>query len=315
MIALVLVDPPIGNVYTTNDADRRTITLKLRNYLGTYESFVEPRPFSEWDDEEPAIPYHPQGMFDDLQRYWAHECPPSFDRENPSIQSLANYTLHVVAAEWTKYVALMQQCLKQYEYNHDQLPALSLDKFDRDLRELQSWRRRTLMSQTKIKSVLRFLAPRCDGMEKPEQGLERLRNDFEHLQDSIDAVGRRLESTLPVVMSFVQITDARRSFAETADISRLTILALIFVPLTFVSSLFSMNTENLPGSGDFWVYFAVAIPLTGFVVAIARPPPVVGALVMRISQWVVDLRRRRRIRRITDVQPEMVLPRRQTSFG
>ena len=240
--------------------------------------------------EGPVEPDRSDGMFDDIPQYWMRERPRCFDSKDPSIQSLAYYALRIIAAEWVKYVAVMNYCLKQHEYNHDRLPALSLDRFDKDLRELQSWRRRTMLSQGKIKSVLRFLALKEPVLDyQGARELELLSGDFEHINNSIKTVGKRLESMLPVVMSFVQITDARRSFAETADISRLTVLALIFVPLTFVSSLFSMNSENLPGEGNFWVYFAVAVPLTGLVVLIARPPI---ALTKKVFNWIVERSKR-----------------------
>ncbi|KAL1595288.1 hypothetical protein SLS60_009978 [Paraconiothyrium brasiliense] len=294
LLALILVDPPMSHVYMTNDVDRQMVTLQLRHFLGGYEDFMAPHQYFMKAEEDTEVPADKPGMFDDLQQYWKRERPACFNPDDPSIQSLAYYTLRIAAAEWVKYIGVMQQCLKQYEYNHDQLPALSLDKFDRDLRELQSWRRRTMVSQTKIKSVLRFLSPKHCAMEAPQRDLEYLSEDFEHIHDTIDTVGRRLESMLPVVMSFVQITDARRSFAETADISRLTVLALIFVPLTFVSSLFSMNTEYSPGSGDFWVYFTVAIPITGLVVLIARPPV---ALTRKALEWVKERRKEPIVRR------------------
>jgi Mg2+ and Co2+ transporter CorA len=109
---------------------------------------------------------------------------------------------------------------------------------------------------------------------QPEQraDVDLVLEDFEVINKNIEDAGRRLENMLPVVTSLVQIIDARQSLAETANISRLTVLALIFVPLSYVSSLFSMNTTNMPGSPYFWVYFAVAIPVTLIVVLIARPP-------------------------------------------
>jgi Mg2+ and Co2+ transporter CorA len=102
--------------------------------------------------------------------------------------------------------------------------------------------------------------------------IQSLIGDYEHVSAKIHEFDRRLESMQPLVTSLVQIVDARRSFAETANITRLTVLALVFVPLSYVSSLFSMNPNNLPGSPDFWVYVAVAIPLTLFVITIACPP-------------------------------------------
>lgn len=302
--ALILVDPPMSNVSTKNDAQKETVVLPLRHFFGIYEDFMEPRQFSEEAENSTDMLLCKEGMLDDLQRYWTRERPASFNPEDPTIQSIAYYTLRIAAAEWVKYVGVMQQCLKQYEYNYDQLPALSLDKFDRDLRELQSWRRRTLVSQAKIKSALRILSPKHCDLKKPEPDLDYLRDDFEHIYESIDAAGRRLESILPVVMSFVQITDARRSFAETADISRLTVLALIFVPLTFVSSLFSMDAEKLPGSRDFWIYLAVAIPLTGLVVLIARPP---AALVKKLLDWIRDRSKRAIAKRRAKSTRELVV--------
>lgn len=107
-----------------------------------------------------------------------------------------------------------------------------------------------------------------------------LMDDYVYIASSIDEYGRRLENMLPVVTSFVQIVDSRRSFAETANVSRLTYLALVFIPLTFTSGLFSMNANNAPGGSDFRIYFVVAIPVTIFVFLLARPP---SSLIRRLS--------------------------------
>ena len=206
--------------------------------------------------------------------YWEHAIPSSFDPSNPTIQSLSFYPLRIAAAEWVKYIAVMQRCLKQYEYQGDDSP--DLDKFNTDLRELQGWRRRSMLSQEKIRSVIRRLQPRLStnmsGNTKCDESMQKLVEDLEFITAKIDNAGRRLENMLPVVTSLVQIMDARQSFAETANIRRLTILALLFVPLSYVSSLFSMNEQNMPGSPHFWVYFAVAVPVTVAVFVIALAP-------------------------------------------
>ncbi|KAF3045806.1 hypothetical protein E8E11_009150 [Didymella keratinophila] len=163
----------------------------------------------------------------------------------------------------------MLHCIKLYEYegNH-----LDLEKFNMDLRELQGWRRRSMVSQQKVRAVIRHLKMHKSALPEHCADVSLVLEDFEVINKDIEDAGRRLENMLPVVTSLVQIIDARQSFAETANISRLTVLALIFVPLSYVSSLFSMNTTNMPGSAHFWVYFAVAIPVTLVVVLIARPP-------------------------------------------
>ena len=36
---------------------------------------------------------------------------------------------------------------------------------------------------------------------------------------------------------------------------------MVFIPLAFVCGLFSMSDQILPGSDEFWVYWATAVPL------------------------------------------------------
>jgi hypothetical protein len=288
-ISIILVDPPLREThFPTGHKDEvaHKIHLSLRPFLGTYEDFTEPPKFSE--DWSSLASQAPAGPLEDVLLYWERNTPTNFDASNPSLRSLAYYPLRIVAAEWVKYVEVMQHCIKTYEYKGNELP--DLDKFNMDLRELQAWRLRTLNSQQKIGSIIRKL--RSYNFKERDDKTDPLLEDYEVVSSNIQSAGARLENMLPVVTSLVQIIDARQSFAETANISRLTILALVFVPLTFVSSLFSMNTENLPGSSHFWVYFVVAIPVTILVYLVARPPT---AIMRRVSAWLHIRRRRRRV--------------------
>lgn len=288
-LALVLVDPPLGDSYfrceNKGDPDQR-VHLDLQPYLGGYESFTAPMKFSEAWEQEDVRPN--RGMLDDLLQYWTATLPDCFDPTNPSIQSLAYHPMKIVAAEWMKYIAVMQHCIKMYEYEGSQL---DLEKFNMDLRELQGWRRRSMVSRQKIRAVIRHLQSHESSDPTHIHSIDRLMEDFTTVGADLEDAGRRLENMLPVVTSLVQIIDARQSFAETANISRLTVLALIFVPLSYTSSLFSMNSENMPGSNKFWVYFAVAIPVTLIVFLIARPPTPTGA--RKALAWLQNLPRRR----------------------
>jgi hypothetical protein len=287
----MLVDPPLDDIHFLSghkDSLAHQVHLGLRPFLGNYENFAELPKFSEnWK----SLKNHTKGgMLDDVIQYWDQNIPACFDVENPTIQSLAYYPLQIVAAEWVKYVDVMHTCIKHLEYQGSQLPDLT--KFNMDLHELQAWRRRSMRSQEKIQAIIRRLTPHNSLDLNHLATMEALTEDFVVISSNIKIAGRRLENMLPVVTSLVQIIDARQSFMETANIGRLTILALIFVPLTFVSSLFSMNSENLPGSAHFWVYFVVAIPVTLVVFIIARPPM---RELQRIFQWVKGWRRQRPI--------------------
>ena len=170
------------------------------------------------------------------------------------------------------YAAVMYRSVKQYEYSGSDQPG-SLDELERlqsDMRALQSWRRRSMSSQQKIQAVLRHIGNWSDTELSGRRG--ELLEDYRYLASTIKDFGRRLENMLPVVTLLVQVVDSRRSFAETADITRLTVLGLIFVPLNFVSSLFSMVPNKAPGGEHFWVFFVVAVPITVLVFVVARMP-------------------------------------------
>ena len=77
---------------------------------------------------------------------------------------------------------------------------------------------------------------------------------------------------MSVITSLVQAIDSRRLLIETINISRLTYLALSFIPLMFVSGLFSIINNIAPGGRIFELYFAVSIPLFTLVSLIIRSP-------------------------------------------
>jgi len=290
--ALILVDPPLGPVHFQHghkDSEAHKVRLEIQPFLGPYEDFTDPPKFSE--DWSSLLDNSRRSVFEDIIGYWERNTPDAFNPDDPTLQSLAYYPLRIVAAEWVKYVEVMQHCIKLYQYDDKQAP--TLDKINHDIRELQGWRLRSLNSQHKLQTVLRKLKTHQEIQWHPktDELMQPVIEDYEVVLENIKAAAMRLENTLPVVTSLVQIVDARQSFAETANISRLTILALVFIPLSYVSSLFSMNPSNMPGSPYFWVYFAVAIPVTLFVVAVARPPT---ALTYKVASWVRDLFARKR---------------------
>ncbi|EKG16330.1 Mg2+ transporter protein CorA-like/Zinc transport protein ZntB [Macrophomina phaseolina MS6] len=258
-LCLVLVDPPITNTYySVKERKEEVLHFDLQStlFLGGYEDFLDP-------PHEKTCPPGPtrSGLLDDLAYYWSRQRPQFFDSASPSLIHLAYYPLRIVAGEWVSYLTVMHHSIKQYEYTISGLSQLlnELDRLNSDLRSLQSWRRRSMSSQQKLRLVVRFIR-QSDGSSGFPGLLDLVAQDFDSLARSVEDFGQRFERVLPIVTSMVQIADSRQSFAETANVSRLTYLALVFVPLTFTTGLFSMNNDRAPGSRGFWQFFAVAIP-------------------------------------------------------
>ena len=93
------------------------------------------------------------------------------------------------------------------------------------------WRHRIMSTQHKIQSVVRLIKFHST-KDLDVDWWSFLVDDYKHLANNVDECGRRFENMLPVVTSLVQIVDSRQPSAETANISRLTYLAHVFVPLT-----------------------------------------------------------------------------------
>lgn len=234
--------------------------------MSGYEDFLD-SPSVDADETELLSPNR-HGLFEDLLFYWSMRCPESFDPAGPGLPSLAYYPLKIVAAEWMKYTTIMYRAVKQFEYSTSVTNVREeLEKLNKDLRALQKWRRRYMASERKIKAILTML-----DAHPPSSDSSSLAEDYNSILATIVDLGRRLESMVPVVTSLVYIIDSRRAIDETANVSRLTVMALVFVPMAFISSLFSMNEKFGPGGRFFWVYVVVALPVTIAVVFVAKPP-------------------------------------------
>ncbi|ORY02295.1 hypothetical protein BCR34DRAFT_605646 [Clohesyomyces aquaticus] len=276
-LGIVLVDPPLGHpagddFFYRLEQGGSLIPIRLASkfFQGGYEDSFTAPPARSFDLAQ--LPYSNRtGLLDDLVCYWSSDDAKPFEIHSGDLGSLSYYPLQIVAGEWVKYLGVMYRAIKQYEYSTAiKNTKHELDKLNADMGALQRWRRRSMSSTHKIQTVLRML--RNNMAETPASRVSFLVEDYEYIASRIEEFGNRLERMLPVVTSLVQIIDSRRSFDETANVSRLTAMALVFVPLTYISSLFSMNSKLGPGGPLFWVYFAVAIPITIVVYLIARPP-------------------------------------------
>lgn len=254
----------------------RKITLPARPFQGGFEDFL---PDTFPNETDPNFGPWRRSLLEDLIFYWSNEQFHGFDINTPTLVSLAYYPLKVVAAEWMTYLEVLYHSTKEYEYDPSAIsaPMEQLDVLYTDLFALQKWARRNMASFHKLRYVIQFLKHRNND-DRDTESITQLVEDYEHIASTMDIYNHRLEATVPIVTSLIQIIDSQRSLIETANVTRLTYLAFVFVPLTFVASLFSMNDNITSSAHSFWLYFAVAIPMCALVFLIARPPKRVFAL-------------------------------------
>lgn len=261
-IGLMLVDPPISNSYVSRRNNGKATFLKFQTRLfqGGFQDFRTGPSFSDNINSE-SCPTRSSPL-ESFIFYWNIQKPPGFDVDVPTLFSLSSYPLRMITAEWMTYLELMYHSIKQYEYSPETtLAALGqIAILSADMHTLQQWARRSIATRNKIRLVIEYLRNRMTKEDDIEYSAVLI-EDYEHIAVGIDTYSRRLEALVMIATSLIQAIDCRRSLTETLNISRLTYLALSFIPLTFVSGLFSMNDNIAPVGKLFGLYFAISIPL------------------------------------------------------
>jgi Mg2+ and Co2+ transporter CorA len=88
------------------------------------------------------------------------------------------------------------------------------------------------------------------------------RKDFKSIELRLLQLKVKSDALINSFVGLASIVNSRQSFLEARILRFLTILGMIFLPLSFTSGLFSMAGSFSPGGAQFWIYFAVAVPLT-----------------------------------------------------
>ncbi|KAH7324861.1 hypothetical protein B0I35DRAFT_171114 [Stachybotrys elegans] len=277
---LILIDPPITNIITNIELSTSQKAYPSRLLHGGLAGLLRPVSFSEFKSGTGAPQLDETSMLECLLHFF-RASPPRFKANHPITLSLCYYPMRVVLGHWNYYTHLMSRYFKFYEYAlHD----IENRVHDSDITDLQRWRRRSMQSQHKLLLLTEFIHYwlQQERLDTSKQCWSLVLRDIKHLQSQLNHYNRSLERMIPVAASMVQLLDSRRSMVEAANISRLTFIALVFVPLSWVASLFSMSDGYSPGDKYFWVYFVTAMPTLLVVVFLSA---------LRVDNFTALLRR------------------------
>lgn len=118
--------------------------------------------------------------------------------------------------------------------------------------------------------------------------------DFVFLQAKTERTAQRIEKNINLLTALVAIGEGKQGLDENHGISRLSLLAAIFLPFSTVATILSMQGNYAPGQGGFWVFWAVAIPLWAFIIVVSVLYDGVGrSLLLRVRNIIVRNFRRR----------------------
>ncbi|KAI8940904.1 hypothetical protein NX059_002162 [Plenodomus lindquistii] len=90
-----------------------------------------------------------------------------------------------------------------------------------------------------------------------------LAQDYEGLLRRTETLSNLCKGRLQILLSRAGIVESNKAIEQAKVVTKLTRLAFVFIPLSFVSSFFGMNLAPFVGQDPFglWLFFVVAVPM------------------------------------------------------
>ncbi|PLN85304.1 hypothetical protein BDW42DRAFT_2187 [Aspergillus taichungensis] len=166
-------------------------------------------------------------------------------------------------------VALEREALVNFQPTPENLPVLE---------RLHEARVNLSYAKTAIRDSVALLEHRRThtwhvlGLDKPpplelSAKIMSLEMDYRQLLTEVDDLQQLIQQSFSMLMSGVSFEESRSSartavlaYKQSISMTRLTTLAFIYVPMSFVCGIFGMNLQELNNSGHpVWVFFAVLV--------------------------------------------------------
>ncbi|KAF5964082.1 hypothetical protein FBULB1_12985 [Fusarium bulbicola] len=103
----------------------------------------------------------------------------------------------------------------------------------------------------------------------PNPQSSEFQQDFQYIYMELRVLKTQADLLNESLTGLTGILGNKRSIREAKTVKTLTLVALIFIPLSFTSALFSMYDEFLPGRESFWGFWVVSLPLVMAVLVLA----------------------------------------------
>jgi hypothetical protein len=84
---------------------------------------------------------------------------------------------------------------------------------------------------------------------------------WQSVLDSCISISHMADTFSQSYMQYVTIQEAHLSNINASSLSRITILTMLFIPLSTVAGIFSMSGDYMPGNSKGWIFWVVSVPV------------------------------------------------------
>lgn len=201
-------------------------------------------------------------MMDDLCFYLEnHEAILQIDRPE-AVEFLAK---KIIASHYMQHMEFTNMAISHSQWvmsRHNNIDSLGAFNVEAQWSDVQALGRRI----TECAEDLEWIMLQCRiPLENPDTSRTTSWRDstldYQFLYMRYGSLRTRAESLNSSIAALVGMSGNQHSLREAKRTRALTVVGLMFIPLAYVASLFSMADGYLPGHSRFWLYFAVSLPL------------------------------------------------------
>ncbi|KAI1840626.1 hypothetical protein JX265_004519 [Neoarthrinium moseri] len=214
-------------------------------------------------------------LFDDLLFWIRHMSPQDVVSINTNPKAMMYRMTQVICSDWLLLNRYIMARLGQIEWELERADLRpDANSIDASLAKLHTWRRRLPLYRNMVDDTQHKLFD--DIKDGHVDCISKMQKDFKIVSKGFDDLYGRTERIATVATAVTAIEENRRAVDQNRAVTRLTYLAVIFAPLSFISSFFSMTEDLSSLTNTIWIYFSVAIPVS--IVAFLLVDPTVLSL-------------------------------------
>lgn len=177
--------------------------------------------------------------------------------------STVHHILRLMAAEWLNISHIIECELSQLDYRRENgVPGFT--SLQQEVSVLHMWRRRC----ARYGDILRRSEELCShrgSMSWPKvddsEYTDLIIKDFQNVHDKFKRMEKNAEKQISTVFAKISVEAGEESIDEARRVRRLAIIATIFLPMSFVASIFSMSGRFALDGDRWWMYVVIAFPL------------------------------------------------------
>lgn len=282
-------------------------------FQGGYVDFVPPRRLQPGQLPNPRR--HPrQSMLDDLCYYYQTSSDLLEESEWESPSKSAIFLKKIVAAHYMQLA----------DYIKVMLPSLELRLTTAWVEEQEQWKQLGTISRRcgnyrdDIEDTLLSLGYPLEidqaklAKSRDSNSWKECEVDYQYAYLRLKVLKERADNLMTSMTGLASIAGNRQNLEEAKRVKRLNLLALLFIPLAYTSSLFSMQDNYAPNKPQFWVYWVCAIGVVLFTSVVTW---VLDRALNDEAQWTLESFKPLNILRTQESKPSLTRTKGTSVWG